>query len=107
MRRAARVDDNQPEIVAALRYTGASVLHLHQVGSGCPDILAGLSRKCQGCGLEGNYNYLIEIKDGAKSPSRQRLKPDEQEFFDSWRGQVEIARSIDEALRIVGKLPAI
>lgn len=105
MRRAARVDENQSEIVAALRYAGASVLLLHQVGGGCPDILVGLSRECQRCGLESTYNYLVEIKDGEKVLSKQKLTPDEQEFFDNWRGQVEVARSIDEALRIVGRLP--
>jgi hypothetical protein len=41
MRRIARVDKNQAEIVSALRKAGARVLHLHQHGEGCPDILVG------------------------------------------------------------------
>lgn len=32
--RAARVDQNQAEIVAALRKAGASVQHLHTIGKG-------------------------------------------------------------------------
>jgi hypothetical protein len=104
MRRAAKIDRNQPEIVDALRRAGASVVHLHQVGGGCPDILAGIPRCCQRCGLESDYNYLIEIKDGERIPSERRLSADEQTFFDNWRGQVEIATSIEEALRIVGKI---
>ena len=44
------VDANQPEIVAALRAAGATVQHLHEVGQGCPDILAGFRGR----------NYLID-----------------------------------------------
>lgn len=107
MRRAARVDTNQPEIVAALRYAGESVLLLHQVGGGAPDLLSSGTRACSHCrhGVVGNF--LIEAKDGSKPPSKQKLTPDEQEFHDNWRGQVAIARTIGDALRIVGRLPAI
>ena len=42
MRRAARVDANQPELVAQLRgIPGLTVQHLHAVGAGCPDLLVG------------------------------------------------------------------
>ena len=41
MRRAARVDRNQAEIVVALRAGGASVQPLHAVGKGVPDLLVG------------------------------------------------------------------
>lgn len=41
MRRAARVDRNHPEIVAALEKAGCLVQSLGQIGSGCPDLLAG------------------------------------------------------------------
>jgi hypothetical protein len=107
VRRVARVDANQTEIVRALRETGQSVLLLHQVGGGCPDILSSGVRACSHCGHNVVGNFLIEIKDGSKLPNKQKLTPDEQAFFDGWRGQVEIARSIEEALRIVGRLPAI
>ena len=50
----ARVDANQPVIVAALRAIGATVQHLHAVGQGCPDILVGYD----------GVNFLMEIKDG-------------------------------------------
>ena len=36
---AARVDENQAEIVEALRAVGAQVQTLHRLGSGCPDLL--------------------------------------------------------------------
>ena len=41
MRRAAKIDENQPEIVDALRAMGCSVTILSAVGNGCPDILVG------------------------------------------------------------------
>lgn len=104
MRRIARVDDNQSKIVAGLRQAGCSTLLLHQVGGGCPDILSSGIRKCPSCGYGMVGNFLIEIKNGNSSPRDQRLTPDEQAFFDSWRGQVAIARTIEEALRIVGRI---
>lgn len=87
MRRAAKVDTNQAEIVEALRRVGASVLLLHRVGQGCPDAL---------CGFRG-ANVLIEIKAG-----RGELTDDEMEFFNGWNGQVAVVRTIEEALRLIG-----
>jgi hypothetical protein len=92
MRRAARVDRNQPEIVQALRQVGASVQHLHHVGKGCPDILVGFQ----------GLNYLMEIKDGDKPPSRRRLTDDEAEWFAQWNGYAAIVENVDDALRVIG-----
>lgn len=86
MRRKARVDANQATIVEELRAIGASVLHLHFVGRGCPDIL---------CGFRGN-NYLFEIK----SPGGKLTKP-EAEFLNNWRGQVCVIESAEEAIAIL------
>jgi len=88
MRRAARVDANQSEIVAALRAVGVSVQPLHTVGKGCPDLL---------CGVRGT-NLLLEIKDGNKPPSARKLTSDEAAWHESWRGQVAIVESVDEAI---------
>ena len=41
MRRQAKVDANQSDIVAGLRSIGATVQPLHAVGKGCPDLLIG------------------------------------------------------------------
>lgn len=92
MRRAARTDANQREIVEALRAVGATVQPLHTVGGGCPDLLVGWR----------GTNYLLEIKDGRKSKSRRRLTPDEEQFFFEWRGQAAVVKSADEALRHIG-----
>ena len=87
MRRAAKVDANQAEIVQALRAVGASVQLLHMVGGGCPDTL---------CGFRGK-NYALEIKDGKGTTT-----PAEREWLLAWRGQAYIVRSVDDALRVIG-----
>jgi hypothetical protein len=92
VRKYARVDDNQKEIVQALRDIGATVESTATIGGGFADIVVGFRNK----------NYLIEIKDGSKPPSRQKLTPDETEFHAKWQGQIDVARSVDEALKIIG-----
>lgn len=91
MKFAARIDSNQPQIVAALRELGASVLHLHTIGKGAPDILIGYQGK----------NALVELKDGDKPPSARKLTPDEQKFHAEWRGQVAIIESVEEAVAFI------
>lgn len=86
-----RVDTNQREIVAALRSVGASVTHLHMVGKGVPDLIVGYR----------GVNYLLEVKDGSKTPSKQQLTPDEAKWHASWRGQVRVVNSVDQALELI------
>jgi hypothetical protein len=92
MRRIARIDANQNEVVYALRQIGASVAVTSHVGSGFPDIVVGFR----------GVNYLIEIKDGSKPPSKRRLTKDEQRFHDGWNGEVIVINDVDEALKVVG-----
>ncbi len=86
MRRAAKVDANQTEIVDALRAAGASVQSLAPVGKGCPDLLVG----------RGKLNILMEIKDGTG-----KLTPDQKEWHEGWRGRVHLVRSVDDALAVL------
>ena len=89
MRRAAKVDLNQAQIVLALRKVGAKVEMLHQLGHGVPDILVGFR----------NQLMLMEIKDGSLPPSGRKLTPDEQEWHDAWSGfPVYVISSVPEAL---------
>ena len=83
MRRAARADRNQAQIVAALRKVGATVLHLHSLGRGAPDILAGYRGR----------NILMEIKT-----PKGKLTPQESDFMWGWKGQYAEVRTVDEAL---------
>lgn len=88
---AKKIDDNQKLIVHQLRKIGASVAITSMVGKGFVDIVIGWRGK----------NFLIELKDGAKSASRKLLTADEKEFFQTWNGQVDIAESFDDILKII------
>lgn len=92
MRRAARIDDNQNELVQALRDMGASVAITSMVGSGFPDLVVGFRGR----------NFLFEIKDGSKPPSKRKLTEDEQRFFDAWRGTIFVVNNVNEALSFIG-----
>jgi hypothetical protein len=89
--RAAKVDENQKEIVKTLRNMGCTVQHLHAVGKGCPDLLVGYK----------GFNILIEIKDGDKSPSSQKLTPDQVIWHRAWFGQVDVVTNKDQAVLTV------
>lgn len=92
--RAAKVDANQSEIVAALRKAGASVQPLHSVGQGVPDLL---------CAIAG-VTFLVEVKDGEKPPSAQKLTPDQVEWHSKWRAPVYIVNSQAQAVDLVQKI---
>lgn len=92
MRRAAKVDRNQGQIVEALRKVGASVAITSALGSGFPDVVAGYR----------GTNTLIEIKDGFTPPSKRKLTPAEKSWHDAWRGQVCVVETVEEALRAIG-----
>ena len=87
-RRKAKVDVNHPSIVAAIRDMGWTVHHLHTLGKGCPDIMVGAR----------GMNYLFEIKNPEYSG---KLTADEQDWHDDWRGQDDIAETIEDILEVV------
>ena len=90
--RAARIDANQNEIVRYLRtIPGCTVAITSMVGNGFPDIVVG---------YQGS-NYLLEIKDSAKPPSKQLLTPAENKFHNTWRGQVDIVKTFEECLEVM------
>lgn len=91
---SSKVDANQPEIVFALRKAGVSVLPIHRLGQGCPDLLCGVRHQ----------NWLFEVKDGSKPPSARALTPDEKRWRNKWAGQVETITTAEEALLIMGIL---
>ena len=87
MRRAAKTDANQREIVNGLRHFGCTVEPLHVVGHGCPDLLIG----------HHGHTYLLEVK-----VAKGALTPDEMNWHEQWRGQVAVVRTLEEALDAVG-----
>ena len=97
MRRAAKIDRNQGEIVDALRKVGATVQSLAAVGGGVPDLLVGFRRQ----------TYLLEVKDGQKPPSQRELTPDQVQWHCAWGGGAcVVVNSVDEALTAIGACTA-
>jgi hypothetical protein len=92
MRRKARIDANQNEIVKALRQIPhLSVAITSQLGQGFPDLVIGYRGK----------NYLIELKDGSKAPSVRRLTQDERTFHDQWFGSIFVCDSLEAILKVL------
>lgn len=87
MRRAARVDANQSEIVKAFRSLGCSVHCTNDVW----DLTVAF----------GGINILIEVKDGKKRPSAQKLTELAKDFHASWLGRIYLVRNIDDAVECV------
>lgn len=89
MRRAAKVDLNQAEIVSALRAVHAEVEPLHFVGHGVPDLLVSYQ----------GQNFLLEVKHGNGD-----LTPDQKVWHRKWVGQVDVVRTPAEALAVIGAI---
>uniref|UniRef100_A0A6M3JHY0 VRR-NUC domain-containing protein n=1 Tax=viral metagenome TaxID=1070528 RepID=A0A6M3JHY0_9ZZZZ len=87
MRRAAKVDANQPEIVQALERCGCTVLSLAPMGRGVCDLLVGLRWR----------NVLLEVK-GPKG----KLTPDQRTFLAAWKGEWYVVDSVGAALKAMG-----
>ena len=84
LRYDARRDENEPEIVEALESVGAKVLRLDDV-----DLLVGFR----------GVNYLLEVKT-----AKGRLNKKQEKFFRGWVGQVNIVRTVDQALGLIGAI---
>lgn len=91
MRKAARVDANQEQVVSALRGLGATVQSLAATGKGVPDLLVGYRSK----------NYLLEVKDGRKPPSERKLTPDQEIWHEAWKGTVHVVNTPTEAVKVI------
>lgn len=93
MRRNAKVDSNQKEIVDALREYGATVLIVSQLKNAF-DILVGFNSKL----------YIVEIKDGNKPKSARKLTDGEQkckEFFERVGCKYNIVESVEDAINLI------
>jgi len=93
LRRNARTDANQTEIVNALRELGATVLITSQLKNAF-DILVGYKGKL----------YIAEIKDGTKPKSQRQLTEGEQkckEFFERVGVTYYIIESVEQALTMI------
>jgi len=88
-RRAARVDSNQPEIVKTFRSLGWSVLIISQLKNCCDIIVSKNGR-----------TIAVEIKDGEKPPSKQKLTDGETGFKESWQGEYKLITCVDDVINI-------
>lgn len=87
MRKRARVDANQPTLVAHAQAYGASWLSLANLGNGAPDGLLGLH----------GHTFLVEFKTLKGS-----LTLDQREFIRLWRGSpVHILRTTEDVERLL------
>jgi Holliday junction resolvase len=94
--RHGRTDDNQTEIVDALRKAGCKVAITSDAGYGFPDIVVWTPIQ--------KRIILIEIKDDKKPMSKRQLTPAQKKFHKFWKstGCVYVAKNVDEALLICG-----
>jgi hypothetical protein len=91
MRTDAKVDANQASVMASLRKAGCSVQSLAAIGKGCPDLLVSF----------GGHNVLVEVKDGNKPPSAQKLTADQEKWHERWQSKVWIVRDVLDAAHVV------
>ena len=80
----AKRDENEQEIVDALRAVGASVLLIDDI-----DLIVGFR----------GVNYLLEVKTATG-----KLNKKQEKFFRGWVGQVNIVRTVDQALGLIGAI---
>ena len=88
-RRAARIDDNQKEVVALFRKLGWTVLIISQLKN-CCDIIVSKSGR----------TVAIEIKDGSKPPSARKLSEGEIKFRDAWQGDYSLVICNDDVIAL-------
>jgi len=96
--RARRVDQNCAEIRDGLRALGYSVI----VWNGIVDLVVGAPGR-QGIGPR---NFLLEVKNPARTPSGLRQDAaktiSQQKMRAEWKGQWAVVKTLDEALAVMG-----
>jgi len=86
MRRAAKRDVSEPEIVTVLTQCGFSVERLSQAG--VPDLIVGYRKRM----------WLVECKSSDKGYGKD-LNVNQKKFADRWRGTpIVILRSAQDAV---------
>jgi len=92
-RRARRTDDNQQDVIDALRKAGWHVHVTSHAGDGFVDAVAA----------KGGRVALIEIKDGRKPPSARKLTEDEAKVHAAFAAKgvtVQVIESVEDACRL-------
>ncbi len=97
MRRRAKVDSCQAAITKKLRQMGVFVEPaLSRLGGGVPDLL---------CAYRGVW-LLVELKDGTKPPSGQKLTQDEERWHEAvdGRGPIMVATNAESIFKFLNLL---
>lgn len=95
MRRAARVDGNHKEIVAALTPIVGSLINTSGLGRGFPDLVIGH------CGT----TLCMEVKNPATQYGRKGLNERQASWRDNWHGgPYAVVDSVEAAIRAVRAL---
>jgi hypothetical protein len=82
-----RTDANQSEVIGWYEELYCSVVDLHRLGGGCPDLLVGFS----------GVNDLVEVKT-----EEGHLKPSQVTFTRLWRGRkVIVVRNQGDVIKHV------
>lgn len=97
VRRAAKVDANQDEIVNAFSSMGVSVIITSSAHDGFTDLVVGW----------GGITVLVEVKDGNKPPSKRKLTPDQEKLHASFLGAITVIENIDQAIELVKRIKTI
>jgi hypothetical protein len=87
MRRAAKRDVNEPEIIAALKAIGATVKQLNDTNA--PDLAVGFR----------GVNYFIEVKY-----KYGKLSDGQRDWHEGWNGQSATVWNVEQALQVIGAI---
>ena len=88
-RRAAKVDDNQADVVKLFRKLGWTVLIISQLKNCCDIIISKSGR-----------TVAVEIKDGKKPPSQRKLSDGEIKFRDNWQGEYALIETQEDVINL-------
>lgn len=96
MRRAAKIDDNQPAIVKALKAIGVASEYIKKP----LDLLVHSKFFCPHCTkeIDGGMTVLMEVKN---RDGKNQLTPDQVEFIARWPGKIHVVHTPEEAIRAV------
>ena len=97
IRRAAKIDENQPALVELIRAMGVSVAITSAAHDGFTDLVIGF----------GGVTVLVEVKDGSKEPARRKLTPQQVTFHGSFKGAITVIENVQQAVELVNRLKKV
>ena len=93
-------DANHKEIVQAFEACQCLVWDASNIGGGFPDLIVQRLHPHTGT----PQTFLVEIKDGSKSPSRRKLNPLQKAFHSIWH--CDVVETPEDVLKLL-EVPVI